>query len=157
MTTLTRGRNGAKIFRLMHTMVRVSDLERSIMFYTQLLGMTLFRREDYPSGRFTLAFVGYGNEQSQAAIELTYNWDPKPYDHGTRYGHIALEVADVQAVCAMLETAGVKVLRAAGIMAHESPQRSTAELIAFIEDPDGYRIELIETLRQGKAASATSR
>lgn len=157
MMTLARGSNGANIFRLMHTMLRVSDLERSITFYTQLLGMTLFRREDYPSGRFTLAFVGYGNEQNQAAIELTYNWDSKPYDHGTRYGHIALEVADVQAACATLGTVGVKVLRAAGIMAHESPQRSTPELIAFIEDPDGYRIELIETLRKGRAASATSR
>lgn len=132
----------------MHTMFRVNDLERSILFYTEKLGMTLFRREDYPEGRFTLAFVGYGNERNQAAIELTYNWDHQPYDHGSRYGHIALEVADVQEACARLGTAGVKVLRAAGAMAYESPQRSTSEVIAFIEDPDGYRIELVETFHE---------
>lgn len=151
MTASARGSGaGAKIFRLMHTMMRVSDLERSVLFYTQHLGMTLFRREDYPNGRFTLAFVGYGDEQNQAAIELTYNWDPQAYDHGTRYGHIALEVADVQEACTRLEAVGVKVLRAAGTMTYESPQRSTPEVIAFIEDPDGYRIELIEASRGGE-------
>jgi len=151
MTASTRGSStSAKIFRLMHTMLRVSDLERSILFYTQQLGMTLFRREDYPDGRFTLAFVGYGDERNQAAIELTYNWDHQAYDHGSRYGHIALEVADAQEACARLEAVGVKVLRAAGTMTYESPQRSKSEVIAFIEDPDGYRIELVEASRESE-------
>lgn len=130
--------------RLLHTMLRVGDLERSLAFYVDILGMTLFRREEYPSGRFTLAFVGYGSEMTAPAIELTHNWDSDSYDHGTAYGHVALAVPDARSACARLEACGARVLRAAGPMTHVSPQRTAPEVIAFIADPDGYRIELIE-------------
>lgn len=130
--------------RLLHTMLRVGDLERSLAFYVDLLGMTLFRREHYPTGRFTLAFVGYGNEASDAAIELTHNWDQAGYAHGTAYGHVALAVPDLRSACARLEALGAPVLRRPGPMSHHSPQRDAAETMAFIADPDGYRIELIE-------------
>jgi lactoylglutathione lyase len=138
------GPAGESPFRLVHTMLRVGDLERSLSFYTRALGMSIFRREDYPDGRFTLAFVGYGDERSSAVIELTHNWDQSAYERGSAFGHIALAVADLQATCAFLAAAGVKMLRAPGPMTHRSPSRGDAEIIAFVEDPDGYRIELIE-------------
>lgn len=131
--------------RLLHTMLRVGDLDRSIAFYTGALGMRLFRKESYPDGRFTLAFVGYGDETANSAIELTWNWDQVHYTHGTGYGHIALAVRDAKEACARLEAAGVRVLRPAGPMRSRSPERDEVEIIAFVEDPDGYRIELIET------------
>lgn len=134
-----------KITRILHTMLRVGDLERSIAFYTDKLGMQLFRREDYPDGHFILAFVGYGDEHSGASIELTHNWGRASYEHGLAYGHIALAVTDIKATFAKLEALGVKVLRSPGPMTVNSPDRTEAEVIAFIEDPDGYRIELIET------------
>lgn len=130
--------------RILHTMLRVRDLDRSINFYTNKLGMTLFRVEDYPDGRFTLAFVGYGNELTSSSIELTHNYEPKIYDHGTAFGHIALAVVDVKEFCSKLETLGVNIVRPAGPMSSNSPNRPNPEIIAFIEDPDGYRIELIE-------------
>ena len=133
--------------RLLHTMLRVSDLDRSIAFYTGMLGMRLFRKETYPDGRFTLAFVGYDDEATASVIELTWNWDQDRYEQGTGYGHIALAVHDAAAACTALEASGVRVVRAAGPMRARSPERDDVETIAFIEDPDGYRIELIETLQ----------
>lgn len=126
-------------------MLRVGDLERSISFYTEKLGMQLFRREEYPDGRFTLAFVGYRDEQTGAVIELTYNWGRETYEHGSAFGHIALAITDIKPTFAKLEALGVKVLRSPGPMKVSSPDRTDVEVIAFIEDPDGYRIELIET------------
>ncbi|GAA5164992.1 lactoylglutathione lyase [Viridibacterium curvum] len=131
--------------RILHTMIRVGDLERSLAFYTGLLGMRLMRREDYPDGRFTLAFVGYGDEQSAAVIELTHNWGVSSYEHGNAFGHIALSVADAKLSCEQLAAAGVTILRPPGPMNQSSPQRRSAEVIAFIADPDGHRIELVET------------
>ncbi|SNB73907.1 lactoylglutathione lyase [Arboricoccus pini] len=126
-------------FRFLHTMVRVQDLEKSLDFYTRLLGMKLLRRKDYPEGRFTLAFVGYGPEDSHAVIELTHNWDQdRPYDLGTGYGHVALGVRDIYAICAELEKAGANIPRKPGPMKHGTTH------IAFVEDPDGYKIELID-------------
>lgn len=125
-------------------MLRVSDLERSLNFYTEKLGMKLFRKEKYPEGQFTLAFVGYGEEQSNSTIELTYNWGSNTYIHGSAFGHIALAVLDIHAACKRLEHSGVKVIRAPEPMKVISPDRKDIEVIAFIEDPDGYRIELIE-------------
>ncbi len=125
--------------RLLHTMIRVVDLEKSIDFYTRLLGMTLLRRTDYPGGRFTLAFVGYGDEASSAVIELTHNWDQaEPYALGSGFGHLAIAVPDIHAACARLAAAGVPIPRPPGPMKHGGT------VIAFAEDPDGYRIELIE-------------
>lgn len=124
--------------RVLHTMIRVGDLERSIRFYTEVLGMQLLRRRDYPDGKFTLAFVGYGPESEQAAIELTYNYGVERYELGTAFGHIALEVPDAQAACAEISRRGGKVVRPAGPMKHGTT------VIAFVEDPDGYRIELIQ-------------
>lgn len=124
--------------RILHTMLRVGDLERSLAFYTEVLGMKLLRKKDYPGGRFTLAFVGYGPESEQAAIELTHNWDTKSYDLGDGYGHIALEVPDAAAACDEIRRRGGRVVREAGPMKHGTT------VIAFVEDPDGYRIELIE-------------
>ncbi|AFK55796.1 lactoylglutathione lyase [Tistrella mobilis] len=130
--------------RVAYTMIRVADLDRSIGFYTQVLGMTLFRREDYPTGRFTLAFLGYGQETTGATVELTWNWDITAYDRGNAWGHIAIAVDDVYAQCARLEARGANLIRPAGPMAHLSPQRGgLGEIIAFLEDPDGYRIELV--------------
>ena len=127
-------------FRMLHTMLRVRDLEASIAFYTGHLGMSLLRKRDFPGGRFTLAFVGYGEQAGNAVLELTHNWDrEEPYEIGTGYGHIALGVPDIYGTCAKLEAAGVTVLRPPGPMKH------SAMVIAFIEDPDGYRVELIET------------
>ena len=123
--------------RLLHTMLRVGDLQRSIDFYTHVLGMTLLRRKDYPDGRFTLAFVGYGDETENTVIELTFNWDIDHYDPGTGYGHIAIEVDDVYQATEAIKARGGKILRAAG------PMNAGTTIIAFIEDPDGYPIELI--------------
>ncbi|MDD5332280.1 MAG: lactoylglutathione lyase [Rhodoferax sp.] len=143
MTATLRAR-GVTPQRVLHTMLRVGNLERSIAFYTENLGMQLFRQERYPSGSYTLAFVGYGDERSGAVIELTHNWGTDTYTHGAAFGHVALAVTDIQSICAWLEAAGVKVLRAPGPMTASSPDRSDSEVIAFIEDPDGYRIELIQ-------------
>jgi len=125
-------------WRFLHTMIRVGDLDRSIDFYTRQLGMKLLRRQDFPDGRFTLAFVGYGAESDQTVVELTYNWDTAAYDLGTGFGHLALGLGDIHGACARLAEAGVKVVRPPGAMKHGST------VIAFIEDPDGYRIELIQ-------------
>jgi lactoylglutathione lyase len=124
--------------RILHTMIRVGDLERSLQFYTGVLGMRVLRRQDYPDGRFTLAFVGYGLESARAVIELTYNWDTGSYDLGAGFGHIAIEVDDAYAACAEIKARGGKVVREAGPMKHGT------SVIAFVEDPDGYRIELIQ-------------
>ena len=124
--------------RILHTMLRVGDLERSIAFYTEVLGMRLLRRQDYPDGRFTLAFVGYGDEASQAVLELTHNWDTPAYDLGTGFGHVALAVPDAAAACTAIKARGGKVVREAGPMKHGKT------VIAFVEDPDGYKVELIE-------------
>jgi len=124
--------------RILHTMLRVGDLERSIRFYTEVLGMRLLRRKDYPAGKFTLAFVGYDDESKQAAIELTYNWDVERYDLGDAFGHIAIEVDDAYAACEEIRKRGGHVVREAG------PMKGGTTVIAFIEDPDGYRIELIQ-------------
>lgn len=123
--------------RLLHTMLRVGDLERSIDFYTRVLGMQLLRQKDYPDGKFTLAFVGYGDESENTVIELTYNWDTSSYDIGEGYGHIAIEVDDVYAAVEELRERGGKVIRDAG------PMNAGTTIIAFIEDPDGYPVELI--------------
>lgn len=125
-------------FRMLHTMIRVGNLDRSIDFYTRLLGMTLLRRNDYPEGRFTLAFVGYGDEASNTVIELTHNWDTPSYDLGTGFGHIALGVPDIYRTCEELAAGGARITRPPGPMKHGST------VIAFVEDPDGYKIELIE-------------
>lgn len=124
--------------RLLHTMLRVGNLDRSLAFYTEVLGMQLLRRQDYPEGRFTLAFVGYGPESAQAVIELTHNWDTEAYDLGTGFGHLALEVPDAYAACAEIKGRGGRVVREAGPMKHGTT------VIAFVEDPDGYKIELIQ-------------
>ncbi|PCD00173.1 lactoylglutathione lyase [Halopseudomonas pelagia] len=131
--------------RILHTMLRVGDLDASIAFYTEVLGMTLLRRKDYPEGRFTLAFVGYGNEDDQAVLELTHNWDTARYDLGDGYGHIAIEVLDVYKACEQIKAAGGKVVREAGPMKHGS------SILAFVEDPDGYRIELLSGRTPGVA------
>lgn len=125
-------------WRFLHTMIRVGDLDRSIDFYTRLLGMKLLRRTDYPEGRFTLAFVGYGDEAANTVIELTHNWDTASYDLGGGFGHLALGVGDIYKACAELEAAGAKIVRAPGPMKHGST------VIAFVEDPDGYKVELIQ-------------
>ena len=119
-------------------MLRVGDLDKSLDFYTRILGMALLRRNDYPEGKFTLAFVGHGPESEQAVIELTYNWGVDHYELGTAFGHIALEVDDAYAACDAIRAAGGKVVRDAGPMKHGST------VIAFVEDPDGYKIELIQ-------------
>jgi lactoylglutathione lyase len=125
------------VVRLLHTMLRVGDLDRSIAFYTDLFGMTLLRRKDYPGGEFTLAFLGYGPEATHTVLELTHNWGVTEYDLGNAYGHIALGVEDIYATCDQIQAAGGKVVRAPGPMKHGST------VLAFIEDPDGYKVELI--------------
>jgi len=124
--------------RFLHTMLRVGNLERSLDFYTNVLGMRLLRQKDYPSGRFTLAFVGYEDEDKGTVLELTHNWDTDAYDIGDAYGHIALQVNDAAATCDMVRAKGGKVTREAGPMKHGTT------VIAFVEDPDGYKIEFIE-------------
>lgn len=124
--------------KILHTMLRVGDLERSIAFYTEVLGMRLLRQKAYPEGRFTLAFVGYQDESEGAVIELTHNWDTAHYDLGDGFGHIALAVPDARAACEKIRARGGNVVREAGPMKHGTT------VIAFVEDPDGYKIELIE-------------
>lgn len=124
--------------RLLHTMLRVGDLDASIAFYTEIFGMQLIRREDYPGGRFTLAFVGYGDESDTTVLELTHNWDTDHYDIGNGYGHIAIAVDDAYAACEKIKQLGGNVVREAGPMQHGST------VIAFVEDPDGYKVELIQ-------------
>ena len=125
--------------RLLHTMIRVRDLDASLNFYSNLLGMKVLRKRDYPTGKFTLAFVGYGDETSNSVIELTHNWgQTEPYNLGSAFGHLAIAVPDVYRACEQLAAAGVKIPRPAGPMAHGG------SVIAFIEDPDGYKIELVE-------------
>jgi lactoylglutathione lyase len=124
--------------RILHTMLRVGDLKRSIDFYTGVLGMRVLRQKDYPDGRFTLAFVGYGAEDEGAVLELTHNWDTSRYDLGTGYGHVALEVEDAYKACDEVKKRGGRVTREAGPMKHGTT------VIAFVEDPDGYKIEFIQ-------------
>ncbi len=124
--------------RIMHTMIRVGGLDRSIAFYSETLGMQLLRQQDYPDGKFTLAFLGYGPEAETAVIELTHNWDTKEYDPGNGFGHIAIQVDDAYAACEEIKKRGGNVVREAGPMKHGSV------VIAFVEDPDGYKIELIQ-------------
>ena len=124
--------------RMLHTMLRVGNLETSLQFYTGVLGMQLLRKQDFPDGRFTLAFVGYGPEDSNTVLELTHNWDTSSYELGNAYGHIALGVPDAYAACDKIKALGGKVVREAGPMKHGST------VIAFVEDPDGYKIELIQ-------------
>jgi lactoylglutathione lyase len=123
--------------RILHTMLRVGDLDRSIKFYTEVLGMKLLRQKDYPDGKFTLAFIGYGDEAKNTVIELTYNWGVDKYDLGKGYGHIAIEVDDVYLATDDIKQRGGKILRPAG------PMNAGTTIIAFVEDPDGYPIELI--------------
>ena len=124
--------------RILHTMLRVGDLDRSLKFYTEVLGMRVLRRSDYPEGKFTLAFVGYGEESEQTVLELTYNWGVDKYELGNAYGHIALEVDDAYQACDEVKKRGGKVTREAGPMKHGTT------VIAFVEDPDGYKIEFIQ-------------
>lgn len=123
--------------RLLHTMIRVGNLEKSINFYTDTLGMKLLRQKDYPDGKFTLGFVGYGNEHDNSVIELTYNWDTDSYDLGSGFGHLAIEVDDVYAAAEKIRAQGGKIIRQPG------PMNAGTTIIAFVEDPDGYQIELL--------------
>jgi lactoylglutathione lyase len=127
--------------RILHTMLRVGDLERSLKFYTEVLGMRLLRRNDYPDGKFTLAFVGYQDEADGAVLELTYNWGVDRYELGTAYGHVALEVDDAYRACEEIKRRGGVVTREAGPMKHGTT------VIAFVQDPDGYKVELIQKKR----------
>jgi lactoylglutathione lyase len=133
--------------RLLHVMLRVIDLERSITFYTEVLGMRLLRRKDYPSGRFSLAFLGYGEEHDTTVLELTHNWDTTAYEIGTAYGHLALGVDDIQAACAAIADRGGRLVRPPGPMKHGTT------VIAFLEDPDGYKVELIELSSRAHATA----
>lgn len=123
--------------RLLHTMLRVGDLDRSIQFYTEVLNMKLLRKKDYPDGKFTLAFIGYGDESENTAIELTHNWDIDHYDLGNGFGHLAVEVEDVYKATELIRQKGGKIIRDAG------PMNAGTTIIAFVEDPDGYQIELL--------------
>ena len=137
--TKTAGAAGIGEARMLHTMIRVFDLKKSLDFYTRLLGMRVLRQREVPEGRYTLAFVGYGDEANSTVIELTYNWDQKePYALGTAFGHLAIGVGDVYATCEKLGKEGVKITRAPG------PVKFGTTVIAFIEDPDAYKIELIQ-------------
>lgn len=124
--------------RLLHTMLRVGDLERSKDFYMNVLGMKLLREREFPEGKFTLAFLGYGDESENTVLELTYNWDTDSYDLGTAYGHIAIGVEDVYKACDRIKEAGGNIVREAG------PMKGSNRVLAFVEDPDGYKIELLE-------------
>lgn len=123
--------------RLLHTMLRVADLQRSIKFYSEILGMTLLREKEYPEGKFTLAFLGYGDEKHHTALELTYNWDTDHYDLGTGFGHLAIEVEDVYLAAKRISAAGGKIIREPG------PMNAGTTILAFVADPDGYEIELL--------------
>jgi lactoylglutathione lyase len=125
-------------FTYLHTMLRVGDLEKSVKFYTDLLGMKELRRTEVPAGEYTLVFVGYGDEKAHTVLELTYNWGKDSYELGTAFGHLALGVPDIYGTCEKLRAAGVKIAREPG------PVKFGTTVIAFIEDPDGYKIELIE-------------
>lgn len=127
--------------KLLHTMLRVGNLERSVAFYTELLGMQLLRKTDFPGGRFTLAFLGYGPESDNTVLELTHNWDTTSYALGTAYGHIAIGVEDVYATCAAIKAKGGNVVREPGPMQHGTT------VLAFVEDPDGYKVELLSLQR----------
>lgn len=124
--------------RILHTMLRVRDLDKALHFYTDVLGMKLIRKHDYESGRFTLAFVGYGEEKDNTVLELTHNWDTDDYEMGSAFGHIAIAVEDVYDACEKIRQAGGKVTREPGPMKHGTT------VLAFVEDPDGYKIELLE-------------
>lgn len=136
--------------RLLHTMLRVSNLEESLKFYCELLGMQLLRKKDYPGGEFTLAFVGYGDESDYTALELTHNWGVDKYDLGNAYGHIAIGVDDIYGTCEEIKAGGGKVVREPGPMKHGST------VIAFVEDPDGYKVELIQLGTQSSAQKQES-
>ncbi|MEO0353171.1 MAG: lactoylglutathione lyase [Cyanobacteria bacterium P01_A01_bin.15] len=140
--------------RLLHTMLRVGDLDKSLQFYCDVLGMTLIRQKDYPGGKFTLAFVGYGDESDHTVLELTYNWGVDDYDLGSGYGHIAIGVDDIYTTCDAIKARGGKVIREPGPMKHGST------VIAFVSDPDGYKVELIQlkdqTVSQPQEATATT-
>ena len=131
--------------RILHTMLRVRNLDHSIAFYRDVMGMELFSRRDYPEGKFTLAFLGYARNPEQAEIELTFNWDVASYELGTAYGHVALGVDDIHAVCERIRAAGGKITREPGPMKHGTT------VIAFVQDPDGYKIELIEESSRKRA------
>lgn len=131
--------------RLLHTMLRITDLERSLRFYTEVMGMELLRRRDYPGGRFTLAFVGYGKESDTAVLELTHNWDTDSYELGSAYGHIAIGVDDIVGTCEAIRSKGGKVVREPG------PMSEGGTVIAFVEDPDGYKLELIQLASRAQA------
>ena len=131
--------------RLLHTMLRVGNLDRSVEFYTQVMGMQLLSRKDYPGGKFTLAFLGYGRNPEHAELELTYNWDTSSYELGNAYGHIALGVEDIYATCERIRQGGGTIVREPGPMKHGTT------VIAFVQDPDGYKIELIEESSRGRA------
>ena len=131
--------------KILHTMIRVNDLDQSIRFYCDVLGMKLLRKKDYPSGRFTLAFVGYAPESEASVIELTHNWDTHQYDLGNAFGHIALGVDDIYRTCEALRAQGAKIVREPGPMKHGGSE------IAFIEDPNGYKIVLIDLKRRSQA------
>lgn len=124
--------------RILHTMLRVGNLDRALAFYTEVLGMRQLRRADYPDGRFTLAFVGYGDESENAVLELTHNWDTTAYEVGSGYGHVAIEVNDAYKACEEIKRRGGVVVREAGPMKHGTT------VIAFVQDPDGYKVELIQ-------------
>ena len=128
--------------RLLHTMLRVGNLDRSLQFYRDVLGMRLLRKKDYPSGRFTLAFVGYGDESDHTVIELTYNWDKDGYEQGDAFGHVAIGVDNIYRTCDELRAKSAIIVREPGPMKHGSTE------IAFVEDPDGYRVELIQLSSQ---------
>lgn len=124
--------------RMMHTMLRVTDLDRALQFYCDVLGMTLIRRKDYQEGRFTLAFVGFGSERDATVLELTHNWDTDRYEMGAAYGHIAIGVDDVYATCDAIRSRGGKIVREAG------PMKGGKTVLAFVEDPDGYKVEILQ-------------
>ncbi|MFB2977314.1 lactoylglutathione lyase [Microseira sp. BLCC-F43] len=135
--------------RMLHTMLRVGNLQESLKFYCDVLGMKLLRQKDYPDGKFTLAFVGYGDESDHTVIELTYNWGVERYDLGNAYGHIALGVDDIYTTCEEIKARGGKVVREPGPMKHGST------VIAFVEDPNGYKVELIQLGTQGSAPTSS--
>jgi len=138
MSALRADAAAEKLMRILHTMLRVVDLDKTIHFYTEVLGMSLLRRKDYPEGKFTLAFLGYGPETESAVLELTRNWGQDSYELGDAYGHVAIEVEDAEAVCNRAAILGYRVPRPAGVMKHGRT------IIAFIEDPNGYKVELIQ-------------
>lgn len=139
--------------RMLYTMIRVTDLDRSVAFYRDVLGMQEVRRETFTEGEFTLVFMGYGNAPNETLIELTYNWGDNSYTHGTGYGHLALEVGDIYAACERLDSLGVNITRKPGPMTWPVDETGHRENIAFIEDPDGYQIELVEAMMQRDVAT----